>query len=78
VNIQDALFSNNRSIATFSGGGAILNGRGELTVIDSVFIGNQSSALGGALVAASNTTTIIRSKTCRRRLRHWFLPSRGS
>jgi hypothetical protein len=74
VNIQDALFSDNRSIATFSGGGAILNGRGELTLIDSVFIGNQSSAL----VAASNTTTIIRSKTCRRRLRHWFLPSRGS
>jgi predicted outer membrane repeat protein len=61
VTIRDTLFSNNRSTETFSGGGAILNGRGELTVIDSSFIGNQSSAIGGALVVASNTTTMIRN-----------------
>ncbi|MBL4672165.1 MAG: hypothetical protein JKX81_07875 [Arenicella sp.] len=61
VTIRDTLFSNNRSTESFSGGGAILNGRGELSVIDSEFIGNQSSAIGGAIVVASNTTTIIRN-----------------
>jgi len=61
VTIRDTLFSNNRSTETFSGGGAILNGRGELSVIDSVFTGNQSSGVGGAMVVGSNTTTTIRN-----------------
>lgn len=61
VTVRETFFSNNQSTATFSGGGAILNSSGELTIIDSEFVDNNSLAIGGALALQSNSTTDIRN-----------------
>lgn len=60
VTVHDSLFLNNRSTSDFSGGGAILSGSGDLTIINSEFIDNHALTNGGAIRVTGDSTNVIR------------------